>query len=140
MGEQANELCYLLRREWRQTRGDMRRLVFLFGAAMAYLVVFGMLYMPNIVQYVPAVIYDAAQTAKSREIVQAFADSDSFRITSYAASQEEMRQAVLEKEAYVAIEIPADFSRRWAQEGSATVLYMVNGSNIILTNVTSSAA
>lgn len=140
MGELTNELVYLLRREWRQTKGDMRRLVFLFGAAMAYLIVFGMLYVPNIVRYVPAVIYDAAQTARSREIVQAFSDSDSFRITSYAASREEMQRAVLEKDAYVAIEIPADFSRRWAQEGSATVLYMVNGSNIILTNVTSSAA
>ena len=139
MANQANEFFSLLRREWRQTKGDMRRLVFLFGAAMAYLIVFGMLYVPNIVRYVPAVIYDAAQTARSREIVQAFSDSDSFRITSYAASREEMQRAVLEKDAYVAIEIPADFSRRWAQEGSATVLYMFNGSNIILTNVTSSA-
>lgn len=140
MANQANELFSLLRREWRQTKGDPRRLVFLFGAAMAYLLVFGMLYMPNIVRHVPAVIYDAAQTARSREIVEAFEDSDSFRITAYAASEEEMRRYIMEKDAYVAIGIPADFSRRWAQEGSATVLYMVNGSNIILTNVTSSAA
>ena len=140
MSEQAKEFSYLIRREWQQARGDMRRLVFLFGAAMAYIVVFGMLYMPNIVRYVPTVVYDAAQTARSREILQAFADSDSFRIAAYASSEEEMRRYIMEKEAYVAIGIPADFSRRWAQDGSATVLYMVNGSNIILTNVTSSAA
>ena len=50
-----------------------------------------------------------------------------------------MLELLREKKAFAAIEIPADFSRRIIREGSASVLYAVNGSNIIMANVTSSA-
>lgn len=129
----------LLGREWREARHDARRFVFLFGAAIAYLIVFGMLYLPNLVQKIPTVILDADQTWRSREIVQAFADCDSFRIAAYPVSEEEMQAMLREKQTYLAIEIPADFSRRMVREGTANVLYLANGSNIIMANITSMA-
>ena len=51
-------ILQILRREAGQCKKDPRRLVFLFGAAIAYLLIFGVLYMPNIVKSVPCVIYD----------------------------------------------------------------------------------
>ncbi len=42
-----------------------------------------------------------------------------------------------EKRAYAAIEIPWDFSKKIKTGSSSDVLYMANGANIILTNITS---
>lgn len=130
----------LLYREWKQCVVDKRRFVFLFGAAVAYLIVFGILYMPNIVKYVPCVVFDEEQSHTSRKLVEGFDDSDSFRIVSYARSVEEMNEALKEKKAYVAVQIPRDFSKQIKTGRSAKVLLMINGSNIILTNITSLAA
>ena len=129
----------LFQRECRQTLHDLRRPSFLFGAALAYLLVFGMLYLPNLVKSVPCVIYDADQTKLSRQLVTAVEDSDSFRVTRYVRTQEEMQEALKNKEAFAAIGIPADFSKKAKTGNYGTVLFMVNGSNIIMTNVTSSA-
>ena len=38
----------LFKKEHVEIKNDLRRPVFLFGAALAYLIVFGMLYIPNI--------------------------------------------------------------------------------------------
>ena len=43
----------LFKKELVEIRHDLRRPVFLFGAALAYLIVFGMLYIPNIVTAAP---------------------------------------------------------------------------------------
>ena len=48
----------LFRKELQEIRSDLRRPVFLFGAALAYLIVFGILYLPNIVTAVPCVVLD----------------------------------------------------------------------------------
>ena len=118
---------------------DPRRFLFLFGAPLAYLLLFRIIYSTNVVREIPLAIYDAENSKLSREVVTAFSDSDSFRIVAQTASEEKMLELLREKKAFAAIEIPADFSRRIIREGSASVLYAVNGSNIIMANVTSSA-
>ena len=130
----------LFQREWQQCIHDVRRFIFLFGAAVAYLVIFGLLYVPNIITHVPCIIYDNDQSVLSRQLTRKFEDSDSFRVISYATSEEEMLSALQEKRAYAAIEIPKNFSQKIKIGDSSTLLFMVNGSNIILTNITSSAA
>ena len=59
---------------------DWRRANFIFGASIAYLVIFSLLYAPHVVQNVPLVICDEDQTQLSRSLVQAFADSERFQI------------------------------------------------------------
>ena len=129
----------LFLREWQQLLHDLRRPSFLFGAALAYLLVFGMLYLPNLVKSVPCVIYDADQSVLSRQLTTAVEDSDSFHVVRYVRTQEEMQDALKNKEAFAAIGIPADFSKKTKVGAYGTVLFMANGSNIIMTNVTSSA-
>lgn len=102
----------LFRKEFWEIRHDLRRPVFLFGAALAYLIVFGILYLPNIVTDVPCVILDEDNSALSRRLVQDFEASDSYRITAYVNTQEEMRQALLDKQAIAAIDIPHDSRKR----------------------------
>lgn len=130
----------ILWRELVQCRMDYRRFIFLFGAALAYLLIFGVLYSPNIVKHIPCVICDEEGSQLSRSLVRGFEDSDSFQVTEYADTPEAMREALHEKRVYAAVDIPQDFSKRIKTGDASTVLFMVNGSNIILTNITTSAA
>lgn len=130
----------ILKREIKECMIDKRRFVFLFGAAVAYLIVFGILYMPNVVKNVPCIVFDEEQSHTSRSLIECFDDSDSFGIVGYAHSAEEMNEALREKKAYVAVQIPRDFSKQIKTGRSSSVLLIANGSNIILTNITSSAA
>ena len=119
---------------------DKRRSVFVFGASLAYLVLFGLLYCTHTINSVPLVIYDEDQTQFSRELIQAFDDSERFRIVHYAATQEDMDRAMDEKEAYVAIHIPRKFAQDAKSGRSATVLLMASGANILIANTVSTAA
>ena len=121
-------------REFRNCLKDPRRFIFIFGASIVYLFLFGMLYQPNIVQKIPTVIFDEDQSKLSREIVQNFSDSDTFEIVDYARDESEMLESIQMKRSLAAIHIPKYFAR-----DRSSILYMVNGSNIIVTNVTSSA-
>lgn len=129
----------VLKREVLLSLHDPRRLVFLFGAAVAYLIVFGLLYIPNIVTDVPCVVLDQENSHLSRQLLTALESSDSLHVTDYVTSEEEMREVLKEKRAYAAIEVPRDFSKKIKTGSSSDVLYMANGANIILTNITSSA-
>lgn len=119
---------------------DPRRATFLFGAALAYSIIFGILYMPGVVKHVPFVVYDEEQSVLSRDLTRRFEDNENFKIVGYVSSQEELQQALIDKKAYVALQIPADLSKKVKTGSSSNILFHVNGSNIILTNITSSAA
>ena len=55
----------LLFRECRQILADKTRMVFLFAPALLYVLVFGMLYFPNVVKEIPCIIYDADQSCSA---------------------------------------------------------------------------
>ncbi|MDD7055933.1 MAG: ABC transporter permease [Selenomonadaceae bacterium] len=101
---------------------------------------FGMLYIPNIVTAVPTVILDEDNSALSRQLVRDFEASDSYQVTAYVTSQEEMLAALHDQTAIAAIDIPHDFAKKARNGSYSTVLYLTNGANIILTNITSAAA
>jgi ABC-2 type transport system permease protein len=118
---------------------DRRRANFIFGASIAYLVIFGLLYGEHIVKNVPIVIYDEDQTKLSRSLVQFFADSERFNLVGQPASQEEMEQMLYEQTAYAAIDIPYDFSRNITAGRSSPVLLIANGMNLLVTNTITTA-
>lgn len=63
---------------------DARRALFLFGAAMAYLILFGILYYPGVVKEIPTVICDESLTAYSRVLTRGFDDDERLKGTSPA--------------------------------------------------------
>lgn len=132
-------LIDICRRELKNTIKDHRRLLFLLGALWAYLFLFGALYAPGIVRDIPVVFYDADQTALSRELIELIEDGDTFKWQANAETEEDMLAALEAKEAFVAIEIPADFSKNIRAGRSSNVMFMVNGSNIIFTSMSSMA-
>ncbi|MBP2651682.1 MAG: hypothetical protein H6Q74_2507 [Firmicutes bacterium] len=131
----------MVKRELHQMlRKDFRRTNFIFGASLAYLIIFGLLYGPHIVKNVPIVIYDEDQTKLSRTLVQAFADSERFEIVGQPSSTEEMEHYLHEQTAYAAIDIPPDFSRNITGDKSSQVLVIASGINLVITNTITTTA
>lgn len=119
---------------------DRRRAIFIFGASLAYLMLFSLLYGTHTVKYVPLVIYDEDQTQFSRSLIQAFDDSERFNIIAAITTQDEMEYLLREKAAYAAIHIPKNFTRDVKFGRSSTVLLLADGGNIIITNTITNAA
>jgi ABC-type polysaccharide/polyol phosphate export systems, permease component len=131
----------IVRREIRQMFvTDRRRAVILFGASLACLILFGLLFGTQALNAVPIVIYDENQTQFSRSIVQAFDDSERFRIVDYVATQDAMEDALRNKVAYAAVHIPPKFAQDVKSGRSSTILLMADGANTLIINTVTTAA
>lgn len=119
---------------------DRRRAIFLFGAPLAYLILFSLLYGTHAVKAVPLVIYDEDQTRFSRSLIQTFDDSERFQIIDYVTEQEDMEYELHEKITAAAVHIPKKFAQDAKSGRSATVLLIADGANIIITNTVTTTA
>lgn len=118
---------------------DARRAIFLFGAATAYLILFGILYYPGVVKEIPTVVCDEEHTAYSRLLTRQVDDDERLGLVRVVADEGEARDMLRRKEVYAAVIIPADFSHDILNGRSAKVLFMLNGANIITTNIATTA-
>lgn len=118
---------------------DARRAIFLFGAATAYLILFGILYYPGVVKEIPTVVCDEEHTAYSRFLTRQVDDDERLGLVRVVADEGEARDMLRQKEVYAAVIIPADFSHDILNGRSAKVLFMLNGANIITTNIATTA-
>lgn len=125
---------------WHMFITDRRRAIFLFGASLAYLILFSLLYGTHTIKSVPVIVYDEDQTQFSRSLIQSFDDSERFQIVGYATTQDDMEQALREKEAYAAVHIPQKFSQDAKSGRSSTVLVIADGANILITSTVTTAA
>lgn len=124
-------LWQIIRREQRYCARDPRRLLFLFGAAMVYLLIFSVLFAPDIIRAVPTVLCDEDQLPMSRELLQRFENNERMQVKAYVSSQEEMQTLLREKKALVGLCIPRDFSRSINNGGYSTILCLANATNIM---------
>lgn len=118
---------------------DARRAIFLFGAATAYLILFGILYYPGVVKEIPTVVCDEEHTAYSRLLTRQVDDDERLGLVRVVADEGEARDMLRRREVYAAVIIPADFSHDILNGRSAKVLFMLNGANIITTNIATTA-
>lgn len=118
---------------------DARRAIFLFGAATAYLILFGILYYPGVVKEIPTVVCDEEHTAYSRLLTRQVDDDERLGLVRVVADEGEARDMLRRKEVYATVIIPADFSHDILNGRSAKVLFMLNGANIITTNIATTA-
>lgn len=134
-------LLSLIKREFKRfILKDPRILIFIFGAPLGYMTLFGFLYRQDVVKYVPTVVYDQDQTPLSRSLSQAFADSEKFSVVGYVSSQEEMDAHLREQEAITAIVIPPKFAQNVKRGTSSQVLVEVNNDNMTIGNIVMIAA
>lgn len=127
---------------WDVVKGEFRRIfieepkraAFIFGIPIVYVILLGMVYAPNVVKYIPAVVYDQDQTAVSRAVVQAFEDSERYNVVSYVTSQEQLDEYLRENKAQAALVIPPNFSQDVKLGRASQVLVDINGSNLLYAN------
>ena len=124
-------LWQVIRREKRQCACDPRRFLFIFGAAIVYLLIFSVLFAPDIIRAVPTVLCDEDQSPLSRDLLQRFEHNERMHVTSWVSSQEEMQVMLREKKALLALCIPRDLSRSINNGGYSTILCIANASNIM---------
>lgn len=119
---------------------DPKRAFYLFGASTVYVLLFGLLYMTGVVNYVPMVVYDQDQTQLSRALIQAYEDSERYEVVAYVTNQEEMESYLQNKTAFAALAIPPNFARDIKLGQASQILLEANGANIIIANTIMSSA
>lgn len=80
------------------------------------------------VRNVPTVVFDAAQTQESRELIRGFENTDDFEVVNYVYHDEQLSREIIAGRAQVGIKIPEDYSRQTASGDTAEVLVIVDGS------------
>lgn len=121
----------LCRRECVLCCKDPRRLIFIFGASVAYMALFYLLYAPNIVKNIPVTICDEDDSVISREIVRRVSENDFFREPVLAETQEDVLADLHEQRAVLGIVIPKDFSKEIMRGRSQTILLALDGTNLM---------
>jgi ABC-2 type transport system permease protein len=111
-----------------QISRDPVTLVLMLLVPMFQLTVFG--YAINTdVRNIKTAVYNLDVGRESREILDAFENTDYFHIIEYVGSDEELNNAIVAGRAKVGIKIPPDYSVRLASNRQATVLVLIDGSD-----------
>lgn len=104
-------IFYLLQKEFRQVFRDRAMLLIMFLAPVVQTIVLGFA-MTTDVKNVKLLIYDADNSASSRELGRRFAHNPYFNFSGYAASPGDIYHALQNWRAQIGIFIPADFDEK----------------------------
>ncbi|HXG67235.1 MAG TPA: ABC transporter permease [Blastocatellia bacterium] len=111
-----------------QISRDPLTLALMMLVPMLQLLIFG--YAINTdVRNVATAVYDLDRRQASRELVDAFENTDLFLVTEYVDSDEELNHAIIAGRVKVGVKIPPDYSDRLANSRQATVLVLIDGSD-----------
>src|SRR5690349_1969216 len=81
------------------------------------------------IRQINTVVFDAASTQQSRELLDRFRNSDTFRIIRYVQNDRDLNDAIISGKARVGVKIPVDYSDRLLHQMSAQVLVLIDGSD-----------
>lgn len=87
----------------------------------------------NNVQQIETVCYDVANTQESRNLIDEFINTNSFKIVKYVASDKELYDTIIAGNAKVGIKIPVNYSKNLLNQQTASVLVIIDGSNAAIT-------
>jgi len=109
-------------------RRDFATLFFSLIIPILQMIVLGFGIDTNIRQ-INTVVFDAASTQQSRELLDRFRNSDTFRIIRYVQNDRDLNDAIISGKARVGVKIPVDYSDRLLHGMSAQVLVLIDGSD-----------
>jgi ABC-2 type transport system permease protein len=107
---------------------DPATLFFMLFPPLVQIIAFGFA-LDMDVKHMAMVVYDEDQTLESRQLVDAFVNTGTFRLVGTVSSPEEMADAIRRGQAYVALQIPPEFTRRLRGGRKATVQILIDGSS-----------
>jgi ABC-2 type transport system permease protein len=75
------------------------------------------------------IVYDQARTVESRQLVDRFVNTETFKVVGHVDSVAEMESEIRKGHAYAALQIPPNFSRDLRAGRGVTVQLAIDGSN-----------
>jgi ABC-2 type transport system permease protein len=107
---------------------DRTTLFFMFFPPLLQIVAFGFA-LDNDVKHMAMAVYNEDRTAESRQLVDAFVNTQTFRVVKEVNSLEELEAMVRRGQAYAGLQIPADFTRKLRAGQKANVQVLIDGSS-----------
>src|SRR5512147_1599767 len=107
---------------------DPLTLFFMFFPPLIQLVAFGFA-LDTDVKHMATVVLDEDRTRESRELVDQFVNTQTFRVVGEVRSVAELAAAIRRGEAYVGLQIPPEFSRNLRAGRTARIQVLIDGSN-----------
>jgi ABC-2 type transport system permease protein len=134
-----SRLTALIRKEFIQILRDPRTLVLVLVIPVMQLLLLGYA-ATNDVRNVPLVVYDQDRGPAARELLNAYRAADYFQIAYDVDSEDALRDLIDRSEARVGLIIPADYTQQLKSNGSASVMFVLDGSDPTVAATALSAA
>jgi ABC-2 type transport system permease protein len=115
-------------KEMLHIRRDPRTVVFALTIPVLQMFFLGFAIDTNVRQ-IHTVVFNEDGGQASRELLDRFRNTDTYRIVRYVHSDRELNDAIISGQAKVAIKIPVDFSRQLQDRATAQVLVLIDGSD-----------
>lgn len=107
---------------------DRAALFFMFFPPLVQIIAFGFA-LDNDVKHMALVVYDEDRTRESREMVDRFVNTGTFRVVRRVNSLGELATAIRQGKAYAGLQIPPDFTRELRAGRTGNLQLLVDGSN-----------
>lgn len=107
---------------------DPMTLFFMFFPPLIQMIAFGYA-LDNDVKHMAMAVLNEDKTEESREFLNTFVNTQTFRIVAEVGSVEELATFVRRGKAYVGLQIPPDFTRDLRAGRTARVQVLIDGSN-----------
>lgn len=134
MKEMDLRIGKLITEEWMHILKDRRLFLILFFVPVMYTVLFGSIYVHHKVTEMATVVIDEDQSPLSRQVIQAFEQSESFEIKKEYHSEEDVKRALETGEAKVGLVIPSNFEAKLKHGETLPHLTLIDGSNMMISN------
>ncbi|NOU90869.1 ABC transporter permease [Paenibacillus sp. LMG 31460] len=134
MKEMDLQIGKLITEEWKHILKDRRLFLILFFVPILYTVLFGSIYLHHKVTEMATVVIDEDQSPLSRQIIQAFEQSETFQIKKEYHSEEDVKRALSSGEAKVGLVIPSNFEAKLKHGETLPLLTLIDGSNMMISN------
>ena len=116
------------RKEMRHILRDPRSLAMALAVPVLMLLLFGLALSLD-VDNITTLVYDADQTARSRELIAQFRGSRYFEIVGYTDSYKEIEREIDRNKVLLGVVVPADYSRQIGAGKEADVQLLIDGSD-----------
>ncbi len=121
-------LLSVVRKEFIQIVRDPRTLALTFAMPLIQLFLLGFAATSDVRQ-VPLAVWDQDRSAASRSLVDAYRSADYFQVAYEADNEAQVRRLVDRGDARAGLVIPPDYGRRLLDGQTATVAFVIDGSD-----------
>jgi ABC-2 type transport system permease protein len=123
-----NGFWAILYKEWIVMFRDPATLFFMFFPPLIQIIAFG--YALNFdVRNLPMAVFDQDRTRESRELIQQFVNTQTFKLVSEVTSVDDLETALRRGKAYAGLQIPPDYTRNLLGGKPAKVQVIIDGSS-----------